>query len=83
MQNRYYAFIHCNMCPINGFAVGSAEGRDDLRQLQDDDDDAVAAQPQRRTRLQRLRSLLQTPQCKSNYNLITIKLQSNYNEIRC
>ena len=45
--------------------VGGKEGGHDVRQLQDDHDDAMAAQPQRRASLQRLRTLLQTPQRES------------------
>lgn len=44
--------------------VGGQESGHDVRQLQDDDDDAVATQPQRRAGLQRLRTLLQAAQRK-------------------
>lgn len=40
------------------FAERGAESRDELRQLQDDDDDPLEAQPERGARLQRLRTLL-------------------------
>lgn len=44
--------------------VGGAEGGDELCQLQDHHNHPLATQPERRTRLQRLRPLLQTPQRK-------------------
>lgn len=48
--------------------VGRSPSRDQLRQLQNVHHDAVEEKPKRRTRLQRLRSLLQTAQRKWNIN---------------
>jgi hypothetical protein len=44
------------------------EGRDELRQLQDNHHDPLETQPERRARLQRLRTLLQTPQREPTIN---------------
>lgn len=48
--------------------VGRSPSRNQLRQLQNVHHDAVEEKPKRRTRLQRLRSLLQTAQRKWNTN---------------
>lgn len=52
----------CLLCPpltVRGQAGGNV-----VRQLPDDDDDAVAEERQRRPGVQRLRPLLQAAQCK-------------------
>ena len=49
---------------FNLIAVLGAAGGDELRQLQDHGHHALAAEPERGARLQRLRSLLQTSQCE-------------------
>ena len=47
---------------LSRIAVVSSEGRYQLRQLCDDDDDSMATKPERRTSVQRVRPLLQTTQ---------------------
>lgn len=47
--------------------VGRPASGHHVRQLQDDHDDAVATQSQRRARVQRLRTLLQAAQRKTPY----------------
>lgn len=65
----------CNIGNVGStvVAVGGAAGGHQLRQLQDDDHDAMAPEPKWRAGLQCMRAVLQTAQCKyyiSEYYLL-------------